>query len=196
DGHEYDRDGARRVPQRHHYKGRVSQDHVRGERDHLGHLPAHFLRVGPAPANVDLGVAAHRPACFLQPLHERGETRLPSPVFRTEVHEHTDAAHALALLRARRERPSNRSATEKCDELAALQCRDHSITSSARSRKDSGSLRPSALATVRLTTSSNFVGCSTGSSPAFAPRRILSTYSPARRNKSGTFGPSLSSVNR
>src|SRR5262249_61092362 len=89
------------------------------------------------------------------------------------------------LLRARRERPRRRRAANERDELAAF----HSITSSARSRNDSGSLRPSALAAVRLTTSSNFARCSTGSSPAFAPRRSLSTYPPARRNKSGIFGP-------
>ena len=33
----------------------------------------------------------------------------------------------------------------------------------------------SALAVVRLMTSSNFVGCSTGISPGFVPRKILST---------------------
>jgi hypothetical protein len=58
----------------------------------------------------------------------------------------------------------------------------HSITSSARSRNESGIVRPSALAVVRLTTSSNLDGCSTGMSPGFVPRRILSTNSAARRN--------------
>jgi DNA-binding transcriptional LysR family regulator len=36
-------------------------------------------------------------------------------------------------------------------------------------------VRPSAFAVVRFTTRSNRVGCSTGMSPGFAPRRILST---------------------
>ena len=36
---------------------------------------------------------------------------------------------------------------------------------------------------------SNLVGCSIGMSAAFAPRSILSTYSAARRNRSGKFGP-------
>src|SRR5262245_61200870 len=44
-----------------------------------------------------------------------------------------------------------------------------------------GTSRPSALAVTRLTTRSNLVGCSTGMSAGFAPRRILSTYSAARR---------------
>jgi hypothetical protein len=65
----------------------------------------------------------------------------------------------------------------------------YSITSSARSRNNSEIVRPSALAVVRLRTSSNFVGCSIGISPGFVPRRILSTNSAARRNRSGKFGP-------
>ncbi len=51
----------------------------------------------------------------------------------------------------------------------------HSMTSSARARSKGGIVRPSALAVLRLMTSSNFVGCSTGKSDGFAPLRILST---------------------
>ena len=51
----------------------------------------------------------------------------------------------------------------------------YSITSSARARNDSGIVSPIALAVVRLMTTSNLVGCSTGISPGFAPRKILST---------------------
>jgi hypothetical protein len=54
----------------------------------------------------------------------------------------------------------------------------------AVSRADHLDTRPG-FAELLAHIASNFVGCSTGSSPAFAPRRILSTYSPARRNKSG-----------
>jgi len=57
----------------------------------------------------------------------------------------------------------------------------HSITSSARARKVVGNVRPSASAVVTLTTRSNFVGCSTGISAGFSPRKILSTKSAARR---------------
>src|SRR5262245_33018814 len=89
------------------------------------------------------------------------------------------------LLGARAQRPCH-SAAEQRDELAAS---DHSMTSSARSRNDSGIVRPSACAVVRLMTRSNFVGCSTGRSAGFAPRRILSTYSAARRNRSEKFTP-------
>jgi hypothetical protein len=51
----------------------------------------------------------------------------------------------------------------------------YSITSSARASSDGGTARPRAFAVLRLMTSSNLVGCSTGISAAFAPFRILST---------------------
>src|SRR5215468_9876491 len=98
--------------------------------------------------------------------------------------QHADAPHAFALLRARRERPCHRAAEQR-DELAS----PHSITSSARASSVGGMVRPSALAVIRLMTRSNLVGCSTGRSAGFAPRRILSTYSAARRKRSGKFGP-------
>src|SRR6516162_6450944 len=65
----------------------------------------------------------------------------------------------------------------------------HSITSSARASSDGRIVRPSAVAVIRLMTRSNLIGCSTGKLAGFAPRRILSTKSPARRNRSGTFAP-------
>jgi hypothetical protein len=52
---------------------------------------------------------------------------------------------------------------------------DHSITWSARCKRDGGIVRPRALAVLRLMTSSNLVGCSTGKVAGFAPLRILST---------------------
>jgi hypothetical protein len=51
----------------------------------------------------------------------------------------------------------------------------HWITSSARFMTASGMVKPSALAVLRLTRSSSFVGCSTGSSLGLAPLSILST---------------------
>src|SRR6516165_839739 len=65
----------------------------------------------------------------------------------------------------------------------------HSITSSARAIKDFDTSSPSAFAVVTLISRSNFVGCSTGKSLGFAPRRILSTNSAERRKRSGKFGP-------
>ena len=59
-------------------------------------------------------------------------------------------------------------------DLPALQTgRDYSITSSAVASSLSGTVRPSALAVLRLTTSSNVVGCWTGRSAGLVPLRIL-----------------------
>src|SRR3989338_2078204 len=49
----------------------------------------------------------------------------------------------------------------------------HSITWSARRRKERGIVSPMVLAALRLIISSNFVGCSTGRSPGLAPLKIL-----------------------
>ena len=55
-------------------------------------------------------------------------------------------------------------------------CRErHWITWSARCSNDDGMVSPSALAVLRLMTSSNFVGCSIGRSAGLAPLRIRST---------------------
>jgi len=67
--------------------------------------------------------------------------------------------------------------------------RAYSINSSARARKVVGRLRPSTSAVVKLTARSNLVGCSTGISAGFAPRRTLSTKSAVRRYRSGKFAP-------
>jgi hypothetical protein len=64
-----------------------------------------------------------------------------------------------------------------------------STTKAARANNDAGIANPNAFAVVRLMTSSNFVGCSMGRSAGFAPRRILSTSSAARRNIAGYIAP-------
>src|SRR3954447_23496722 len=51
----------------------------------------------------------------------------------------------------------------------------HSMITSARESSAGTMVRLSALAVLRLITSSNLVGCSTGKSAALVPRRILST---------------------
>ena len=62
-------------------------------------------------------------------------------------------------------------AAEKRDELAP----SHSITSSAWASSVGGTSRPSALAVLRLITSSRLVGNSIGRSPGATPLRILCT---------------------
>src|SRR5712692_4383440 len=66
---------------------------------------------------------------------------------------------------------AGRRAAQQRDERTPL----HSITSSARCWRCKGTSRPSALAVLRLITSSNLTGAWTGSSLGFAPFKILST---------------------
>src|SRR5262245_29548834 len=84
--------------------------------------------------------------------------------------KHSDAR--LLPGRADRHRPRSRRAAEQRDDIPAGA---HSITSSARASKVTGTLMPSAFAVIRLTMRSNLVGCSTGMLAGFTPRRILST---------------------
>ena len=84
----------------------------------------------------------------------------------------SDAGHRSAWLARRRRRPKTCTLPDSC--AAARQ--PHSITLSARSRKDSGIVTLSALAVFRFTTSSNFVGCSTGRSVGLVPRRSLASW--------------------
>jgi hypothetical protein len=51
----------------------------------------------------------------------------------------------------------------------------HSITSVAVASNVSGTVRPSALAVLRLMTNSNLVGCRTGRSAGFSPLRMRPT---------------------
>src|SRR5262249_44415963 len=87
---------------------------------------------------------------FLQPLAERGHIGhwCAGCITRPDEADEWDG-----LLRARRERPRGCRPADERDELAPL----HSITSSARARKDSGIVRPTAFAALTLTTSSNLV---------------------------------------
>src|SRR5205823_1908924 len=123
---------------------RICDDHVNFEphefRRDLGRTVVTAFR----PAHIDLYVAAFDPAKFAQPRHKGGDPYVGS--CRRASAEETNSGEARRLLRPRRERPRCRAADER-DELAPF----HSITSSARSRKDSGIVRPSAFAVVRFT---------------------------------------------
>src|SRR5262245_21870482 len=101
-------------------------------------------------------------------LGQRLQKRLQLALKRRREAQETDPPQALALLRARRERPRGR-ASEQRDELAPSH---HSITSSARASNLSGISRPSALAVLRLITNSNLVGSTTGSSVGLSPLRM------------------------
>src|SRR5713101_5654080 len=90
------------------------------------------------------------------------------------------------LLRAAGERPDQEAASEDDDESPAG---DHWISSSARISNVCGMVSPSAFAVLRLITSSNFVGCSTGSSAGLEPLRILSMKIGARPIRARRLGP-------
>src|SRR5262249_18609642 len=88
---------------------------------------------------------------LFQPLPERAQTDRVRDTRCTA--DKTNRRHG-GLLPARRERPRCRR-TYKCNELPP----SHSITSSARASSDGGTVRPRALAVLRLITSSNLAGC-------------------------------------
>ena len=96
---------------------------------------------------------------------------------------------ARGEVRRRRVRTYTQSAMSALPPIEDNLLHAYSMTSSARASSVGGTSRPSALAVVRLMTRSNLVGCSTGMSAGFAPRKILSTKSAARRNRCGKFGP-------
>src|SRR5689334_12031521 len=72
---------------------------------------------------------------------------------------------------------------------AGLRTETYCMTSSALRRSDCGTVRPTSFAVLRLTESSNLVGCSTGRSLGGTPLRILSTKTAARRQMSSMSAP-------
>src|SRR4029450_8535140 len=104
-------------------------------------------------AIVDLQVASNPPSQFTEPLHESPVASAGLRAAGADRVERADARGRRALLRARSEGPRCRCAAEKRDERPAL----HSITSSAVICMIVGTVRPSALAVLRLITSSNLV---------------------------------------
>ncbi len=89
---------------------------------------------------------------------------------RTPVHMDNPDAGRLEL-----QREDVEPEVDHAERLAEQRFEGHWITVSARMRTDWGIVRPMALAVLRLMTSSNVVGCSTGRSAGLAPFRILST---------------------
>src|SRR6516162_401043 len=145
------------------------EDDIRRERDQFRRISAKTIGLAASPAGLDVHIAPDRPTRLLQALQKCPMARLSERIVGSRVSEHTDAPHPL-LLRARRQRPRGRGAAEQRDEIATF----HSSNPSARASTVSGTVRPSVLAVFRLTTSSNLVGCCTGKSDGFSPRKIRS----------------------
>src|SRR5262249_43022312 len=111
-------------------RGPACQDDVGLQADQLLRERSYPIGVSAVPPKVHPQVAAIGPTEARKRLNERRNVSLQHGVVFVAPHEHADTPYALALLRARRERPSRRAAEER-DERAPL---DHSITSSASAR--------------------------------------------------------------
>ena len=97
----------------------------------------------------------------LRPMTALGQTRKSAPASATsDLPPTTDITSQSGHFRE----------VPKCDIV-----RVHSITSSAVVSSDGGMVRPSVFAVLRLTTNSNFAGCTTGRSAGFSPLRIRPT---------------------
>src|SRR5262249_19834592 len=144
--------------------GTLRDNDIDLELDELGCDLGGALLASPRPRIPHCNGATFDPPELTQPLHKSSEPFASSGMgVRTQE---ADGPQTSGLLRARRERPHRPRAAEKRNELAAL----HSITLSARSTSPAGTSWPIAFAVLRLMTSSNRVGCSTGRSAGLMPR--------------------------
>src|SRR5262249_31175164 len=134
--------------------------------DQIGSKRGQPIKLTLGPAEFDRHVMDLDKAGFAQAAADCGYKLGIRRCWRSQDADH----RPCRLLRARRERPRGRRAAENGDELASL----HSITSSARASRLSGTVRPSAFAVLRLLTSSYFVGACTGRSTGFSPLRMRS----------------------
>src|SRR5262249_12934500 len=117
------------------------------------------------PAVLDRDGTTLDPAEFVQSLHKSSNPLAHGP---SGTHAQEADGRHLALLRARRKRPSRRAAEQRYERAAV-----HSITSSTLASSCGGTSRPSALAVCRLIANSNLVDCNTGSSAGLAPLMML-----------------------
>ena len=131
-----------------------------------------FIELQSAPDKpiFDLNVTPFDPPQIAHTKSESLDASLRFRVLFVDANQNADPPHPLGL-RASDERKCDRSGANYLDELAP----PHSITSLAVASSDGGTVRPSALAALRLMTNSNFVGACTGRSAGFSPLRMRST---------------------
>jgi hypothetical protein len=72
-------------------------------------------------------VAAIGPTQVRKRLRERRDAKLPLRIVFVAPHKHADAPYAVALLRARRQRPCRRRAADKRDEQLAPPDAEHGL---------------------------------------------------------------------
>src|SRR5262245_7233904 len=97
----------------------VSQDDVWFQRHQFRYEGSRSARVTRAPSILHRNIAALGPTQPLQSLPKGDNTSLCFGIILGVGREHTDPAHALALLRARRERPCDCRTAKKGYELAS-----------------------------------------------------------------------------
>src|SRR6516165_4473552 len=132
-------------------------------------------KIASGQAKLENDIAAFDIAEIAEPLPECVEVCRSLAV---RHRKHADARDlSLGLLTGRRVGRNEQRGKPSDDDAAT----SHSMTSSARARIEGGTVRPSACAVLRLTTSSNLVGCSTGRSAGFSPERMRPTYTPTWR---------------
>src|SRR3984885_11341764 len=136
DDHEYNWYGACFLLQNRRYLIRTRYNHVRVHSDQLsGEGPRH-VGVAAGPTNVEADIAALHPTQILKAALKGCDAGLSFIITFGVWHQHSDAPHGLALLRACSERPRCRRSAEKRYELAP----PHSITSSAATRRVCGTV--------------------------------------------------------
>src|SRR5262249_5479994 len=145
-------DDRRRLLCRHYGWGSPRDDDVDFEPGKLGRDLGQALAAPVCPAIFDRDRAALDPTEVVEPPRECGRPLTFRQ--RCAVAQEPDNWSLRRLLRSRRERPRRHRATEQRGELAPF----HSMISSARVRRLSEILRPSAVAVFELITSSNLVG--------------------------------------
>src|SRR5262249_55756331 len=143
------------------------QDRVGRRIGQLRRMTAHAFRIGGGEADVEPHVVSLAPTQFLELLLERPDVCRHLGIILPARNQQADAPHALALLRACRQRQCCRAAEQRY-ELAP----PHSITSSAATSSLSGTVRPSIRAVSALMTSSSLLTCATGRSAGAAPLRM------------------------
>jgi hypothetical protein len=113
-------------------RGPACHDDVGLEAHQLLREGSHPINVRAGPSKVDPHVASVGPAQARKRLRERRDASLRNGLDFVVIHEHADAPHALALLRARHERPRRRAA-ESSDEV-----RDAGLLDGRRGRSRQG----------------------------------------------------------
>ena len=110
---------------------------------------AFSIEIRAGPAKFDADTASFRPPQFRERTSERRDHRPRNRIALGETHQHADTPYPIWLLRA----PASGDAAALPSSVMNWR-RFHSITSSAVASSVGGTVRPSALAVLRLITSS------------------------------------------